>query len=480
MVGRIPWVPIFENARPGIFPGERAITKDGRAVEVLFQRNDWQVCVRFPETNEKGMLEYTALCPYVDPPNIGDPKAPEIVPAEVNHPDDEIRDMEDLPPIPEETQDVNKRTSVPEELNTRITELIQELVMNQPGRWQNPPDKTHENSTYRVQLGMNPKTGKSFSHMQDKSMKKLWNHLKTIFGQVKGCPNITTIEVKHNAVTSIGIPTGRSSAHKSVIVAGGQFNGGELVCENWNGQAVKINIAQQPYICAPEMRRGTAEFSGDRWEAEGFVPDSLEHANHSWCKYAICQPPVSTASNTPERVGELAGINLVLPVSESSKDPRKPWEGQPIGKDEMPLPRQPADLGPDNKWRVEPPTGAELDDALRAAGVTDNLNLTSKDQLEYRKLFAYCWGFFDDKLRFVDSDPVGIQFTDPAQQPIKIAPYRLSPKKLEFVQEMIDEWLKEEVIIPGNSPWAFPVVCVPKPNSTDMRLCVDLRRLNQS
>ena len=145
----------------------------------------------------------------------------------------------------------------------------------------------------------------------------------------KGCPNVTTIEVKHNAVTSTGIPTGRSSAHKSVIVAGGQFNGGELVCENWNGQAVKINIAKQPYICAPEMRRGTAEFSGDRWEAEGFIPDSLEHANHSWCKYAICQPPVSTASNTPGRVGELAGINLVLPASKSSKDPRKPWEGQP-------------------------------------------------------------------------------------------------------------------------------------------------------
>ena len=148
VVGRIPWGPKFEDARPGIFPGGRAITKDGRAVEVLFQRNDWQVCVRFPETNEKGVMEYTALCPYVDPPNIGDPKVPEIGPTEVNHPDDEIRDMEDLPTIPEETQDVNKRALVPEELNTRITELIQEPIMNQPERWQHPPDKTHKNSTF--------------------------------------------------------------------------------------------------------------------------------------------------------------------------------------------------------------------------------------------------------------------------------------------------------------------------------------------
>ena len=148
MVGRIPWGPKFEDARPGIFTGERAITKDGRVVEVLFQRNDWQVCVRFPETNKKGVMEYAALCPYVDPPNIGDPKVPEIGPTEVNHPDDEIRDMEDLPTIPEETQDVNKRALVPEELNTRITELIQEPIMNQPERWQHPPDKTHKNSTF--------------------------------------------------------------------------------------------------------------------------------------------------------------------------------------------------------------------------------------------------------------------------------------------------------------------------------------------
>ena len=64
---------------------------------------------------------------------------------------------------------------------------------------------------------MNPKTGKSFLHMQDKNMKKLWNHLKTVIGQVKGCPNVTTIEVKHNTVTSIGGPTGRSSAHKASL-----------------------------------------------------------------------------------------------------------------------------------------------------------------------------------------------------------------------------------------------------------------------
>ena len=51
-------------------------------------------------------------------------------------------------------------------------------------------------------------------------------------------------------------------------------------------------------------------------------------------------------------------------------------------------------------------------------------------------------------------------------------------KKLEFVQKMIDEWIDQEIIVPGNSPWAFPVVVVPKPNSTDLRLCVDLRRLN--
>ena len=65
------------------------------------------------------------------------------------------------------------------------------------------------------------------------------------------------------------------------------------------------------------------------------------------------------------------------------------------------------------------------DDASRLAavghGVAENPDLSEQDNKTLREMVAYCWGMFDDMLRPVDSDPVGIQLKDPRQQPIKLA-----------------------------------------------------------
>ncbi|KAF8785205.1 Transposon Ty3-I Gag-Pol polyprotein like [Argiope bruennichi] len=61
--------------------------------------------------------------------------------------------------------------------------------------------------------------------------------------------------------------------------------------------------------------------------------------------------------------------------------------------------------------------------------------------------------------------------------PVESTPYRLSPKQKEFLNKEIDELLANDVIEECESPYAAPVVLVPKPIGT-IRLCVDYRKLN--
>ncbi|GFX71261.1 hypothetical protein TNCV_3410311 [Trichonephila clavipes] len=57
------------------------------------------------------------------------------------------------------------------------------------------------------------------------------------------------------------------------------------------------------------------------------------------------------------------------------------------------------------------------------------------------------------------------------------SPYRLNPVKKEVFREQIEELLRQNVIEECESPYAAPVVLVPKPNGK-VRLCVDYRKLN--
>ena len=57
---------------------------------------------------------------------------------------------------------------------------------------------------------------------------------------------------------------------------------------------------------------------------------------------------------------------------------------------------------------------------------------------------------------------------------------RLPPHKLEFVKKEFDQMLRDGIIRPSDCPHASPLHRVPKPGSTDFRICVDYRRLNAS
>ncbi|GFW79568.1 retrovirus-related Pol polyprotein from transposon 297 [Trichonephila clavipes] len=61
--------------------------------------------------------------------------------------------------------------------------------------------------------------------------------------------------------------------------------------------------------------------------------------------------------------------------------------------------------------------------------------------------------------------------------PISVPPYRMNPARKELLKKELDSLLQQGIIVECESPYASPVVLIPKPNGS-MRLCIDYRKLN--
>jgi hypothetical protein len=65
-----------------------------------------------------------------------------------------------------------------------------------------------------------------------------------------------------------------------------------------------------------------------------------------------------------------------------------------------------------------------------------------------------------------------------ANKPIYTPPYRQAPMEKENIRAQIEDMLRNGLIEPSNSPWASPVLLVPKKNGK-LRFCIDYRALNK-
>ncbi len=89
------------------------------------------------------------------------------------------------------------------------------------------------------------------------------------------------------------------------------------------------------------------------------------------------------------------------------------------------------------------------------------------------------FGFFEGKEKPISSVTTALRhkvITDGSI--ISAKPYRLSSGQFDLVKEEIDKMLTLGIIRPSKSPYASPVVLVPKPDKS-WRFCIDYRKLNQ-
>ena len=120
------------------------------------------------------------------------------------------------------------------------------------------------------------------------------------------------------------------------------------------------------------------------------------------------------------------------------------------------------------------------DTALKLGVLKIGLNLVHKvDDVEshmkkqYPNVFEGL-GKLKDRQVHLSVDPQ----VRPVAQPLRRTPFALRTKVEEKIQELIDADVVEECHEP--SEWVSPVVVVPKQNQKDIRVCVDMRRVNEA
>jgi hypothetical protein len=113
---------------------------------------------------------------------------------------------------------------------------------------------------------------------------------------------------------------------------------------------------------------------------------------------------------------------------------------------------------------AEPDTGFKLD------------HLPAKQRTELSDLLNSFDDVFNDKPGKTKVCYHNIEL-QPGTKPVKLPPYRIHPEKSQMIQTEIDYMLKQGIIEESSSPWAAPIVIIPKPGGS-IRFCTDFRRLN--
>ncbi|XP_076049782.1 uncharacterized protein LOC143030516 [Oratosquilla oratoria] len=121
-------------------------------------------------------------------------------------------------------------------------------------------------------------------------------------------------------------------------------------------------------------------------------------------------------------------------------------------------------------------TGPKLDNSTIVRNLSEKLKHLSGAQVEDIQSFLTDFkGVLGDTPRPCSTleHDVGTE----GALPIRQRPYRLNAFKREYLRAEVQRLQELGIVEPSHSPWASPVVLVPKPDGS-MRLCVDYRRVN--
>ena len=102
--------------------------------------------------------------------------------------------------------------------------------------------------------------------------------------------------------------------------------------------------------------------------------------------------------------------------------------------------------------------------------------LTEEQKKELSALLIKYSDVFQDKPGKATVNPVSIPTG--SSHPVTTYPYRTPNRWKDKIQAEIDTLLESGIIEPSTSPWASPIVPVPRPGG-DVRMCVDYRKLNK-
>ena len=102
------------------------------------------------------------------------------------------------------------------------------------------------------------------------------------------------------------------------------------------------------------------------------------------------------------------------------------------------------------------------------------LSRIQRERLE--KLIHQYPDVLTEKLGLTNILEYDIQLLD--QTPVRLAPYRLSPPKMQYLREHVKQLLRDGVIEPSNSHYSSPMFLVPK-TAGMYRAVVDFRALNK-
>ena len=69
-------------------------------------------------------------------------------------------------------------------------------------------------------------------------------------------------------------------------------------------------------------------------------------------------------------------------------------------------------------------------------------------------------------------------YVSPDTVPAARRAYRLGDRKRDAMFEQMRELIDKGWVVPSASPWAAPILFVPKDDGTKLRMCVDFRDLN--